>query len=549
MQRLKKMMHLILLLLLSVCVLAGCGGEEPSEEELSLAVSIGSTPTSLDPIYAQEVADQTVLTHLYENLMKVSVDAEGKTSVVNGMAKSVEHEENLDGTVTFTFKLRDAKWSDGRKVTAGDFVYAWRRLASTSTNSPYAELLYIVVGYEEARAAEDMSLLQVTAKNETTLVVNLSGHYDWFLTEVCTSPATLPLRQDVVKKLKEAAGEDPWWSDPAALVTNGAYCVSEYQRTDFVTLECSETYSDKKQGPKEITFRFASADNVAQSFYENGEVDVMLPMSEARIAELVADENWTVTPEMGVHTALFNGNHELGADALFRQALSMVIDREALTAVAGITARAAEALIPFGVPENEDGDFRTTGGALLENDPETYAARCAEAQSLLSQTAYRGQELEFLYMNGPINKLVAEELCRQWQEKLRVQVVAKGVSETELWGALRSGEYVLAGTELRAVGNDAECFLMNWTTHSRNNVVGYSNSAYDTLMSIIAGAADGTARMGCLHDAEELLLSDYALAPLYTHGVAWEVRETLTGVGRDARGWFVFTQVEQKPAV
>jgi len=548
MQRLKKMMHLVLLLVLCMSVLAGCGEEELPAEELSLAVSVGATPVSLDPIYAQEVADQTILTHLYENLMRVSVDAEGKTAVVNGMAKSVEHEKNLDGTVSFTFKLRDAKWSDGRKVTAADFVYAWRRLASTKTNSPYGELLHIVAGYDEARAADDMSLLQVTAKNESTLVVNLTGHYDWFLREVCTSPATMPLRQDVVMKLKEAAGENPWWSDPAALITNGAYCVSEYERTEFVTLERSETYSEKKNGPKDITFRFASAENVAQKLYETGEVDVMLPMSEARIAELAADESWAAVPEMGVHTVLFNSNYAFCADSLFRQALSMVIDREALTAVAGVTARAAEGLIPFGVPESEEGDFRTVGGPLLENDPDTYEARCRDAQVLLNQTGYGGQELEFLYMNGPRNKLVAEELCRQWREELRVQVVAKGVTEIELWGALRRGEYVLAGVELSAVGNDAECFLMDWTSNSRNNVISYSNSAYDTLMSIIAGAADGTARMGCLHDAEELLLSDYALAPLYTHGVVWEVRETLTGVGRDARGWFTFAHVTQVPA-
>ena len=68
---------------------------------------------------------------------------------------------------------------------------------------------------------------------------------------------------------------------------------------------------------------------------------------------------------------------------------------------------------------------------------------------------------------------------------------------------------------------------MNWTSDSSNNVVQYANSAYDTLMSIIANAADSTARMGCLHDAEDLLVSDCALAPLYSRGTAWELRETL----------------------
>ena len=93
------------------------------------------------------------------------------------------------------------------------------------------------------------------------------------------------------------------------------------------------------------------------------------------------------------------------------------------------------------------------------------------------------------------------------------------------------------------MGNDAECFLMEWTSDSQDNVVGYENSAYDTLMSIIANAEDGTARMGCLHDAEDLLLSDYVLAPLYTKGTAWEMRDSLTGACRDARGWFSFAGV------
>ena len=123
-----------------------------------------------------------------------------------------------------------------------------------------------------------------------------------------------------------------------------------------------------------------------------------------------------------------------------------------------------------------------------------------------------------------------------------------GVTNRELWTALRTGEYDLAGADLTAVGNDAECFLMNWTSDSTNNVVQYANSAYDTLMAIIAGAADSTARMGCLHDAEDLLISDCVMSPLYTRGTAWELRETLTGACRDARGWFSFANVVTRVA-
>ena len=97
-------------------------------------------------------------------------------------------------------------------------------------------------------------------------------------------------------------------------------------------------------------------------------------------------------------------------------------------------------------------------------------------------------------------------------------------------------------------GTGAECFLREWTTGSGNNLTGYANSAYDTLMSIIARAEDGTARIGCLHDAEALLLDDAVLAPLYTVGTAWELRDRYTGICRDARGWFSFSGVTERTA-
>ena len=101
--------------------LAGCGKTEEAEG-LSLSVCVGAAPATLDPIRATEGREMTVLTHLYENLLKLSVAADGSTAVINGMAKSCDVEQNNDGTFTYTFHLRRAKSSDGEAVTARDFV-------------------------------------------------------------------------------------------------------------------------------------------------------------------------------------------------------------------------------------------------------------------------------------------------------------------------------------------------------------------------------------------------------------------------------------------
>ena len=342
----------------------------------------------------------------------------------------------------------------------------------------------------------------------------------------------MPLRRDVVQRLKEAGiqaawmdGEaQSWWSDPTALVTNGPYLATAYEPNNYLELSASERYNSDQLGPKTLTFRFAADAAEARSLYEEKEVDAVWPLTEERLAELATDETWAAIPELSTYTVIYNCGHELLEDVLIRQAMAQVIDRNALAAAAGVTAQAAEGLVPYGGPENEEGDFRTVGGALLDNDPEQYEARCQEAAALLSEAGYdRGSalgELKYLYVDEGSNGAVAEELCRQWQDALGITVVPKGVTTRELWSALRKGEYTLAGVDLEAPGNDAECFLMDWTSDSQDNVAAYENSAYDTLMAIIASAADGTARMGCLHDAEALLLGDYALSPLYTMGLS-----------------------------
>ena len=562
----KRAAALLLSVLGCISCLSGCGESGTADGGASLTVCVGGSPATYDPIYAEEIGDQTILNHLYENLMRLETDETGQITAVYGAAKSVDEKENADGTVTYTFRLRGGKWSDGTEVKAGDFVYAWQRLADPATQSGYAPLLSIVSGYAEARAAGDMSLLAVSAKNSSTLVVTLNGKYDWFLREVCTSTATLPLRQDVVRRLKQEADEANaasmddtsavrWWSDPTRLVTNGPYVAADLERGVSLRLTENTEYGKRYTGPQELTFRFSGV-NTAQELYDSEETDMVWPLTEERMALLAAeDETWRPDPVLMTYSVLFNCSRL--EDELIRRALGMVIDRSALLPLVGVTARAAEGLVPPGVPETDaDGDFRTCGGNLLEDPERTYEERCQAAAELLRQAGYdRGSDLgtdlgalEYLYVDSGSAGAVAAEVCGMWSRVLGLEVTPRAVTRSELMTALRSGSYTLAGLEVTAVCNDAECFLMNWITGGTDNFLHYENSAYDTLMSIIASAGDGSARMGCLHDAEDLLLEiDSAAAPLYTVGTAWELRDTYAGAFRDPRGWFDFRGVYVKP--
>ena len=557
----KRRLALLLAAALCVSALAGCarGGDA-----MSLSVCVGGAPEELDPIYATEPADQTILVHLYENLMRKTAGASGAT-VTNGVAKSATSEENTDGTVTWTFQLRGAEWSDGREVLAGDFVYAWQRLADPANDSPFASLLSVVAGYDEVRETGDVSLLQVTAEDDSTLVVVLNGKYDWFLEEVCTAPATMPLRQDLLTgesaaeetaedgaEAAEAAEAAPWWSDVAGLVTNGPYQVSGYEAGESLTLETSGTYHSDVSGPGTLTFRFADTAEEGQALYDAGTVDFLGVLPEEQMASLVEAESRALTPELGTWAVVFNCAQDTLMDARVRRALSLVIDRTAAAEAAGVTARAAEGLIPPGVPESDEADFRTSGGDLLDNDPNHRADLQEEARALLTEAGYVSVqdlgELEYLYVDAGNGAAVAQALVQAWQSALGLRVTARAVTEEELSAALEEGTFSLAGIEIRALGNDAECFLRQWSSTGGENVSWYANSAYDTLLSVIAGAEDETARLGCLHDAEALLLEEGAVAPLYTTVTAWTLRDSLTGLVRDGRGWFSFAGVVAREA-
>lgn len=100
-------------------------------------------------------------------------------------------------------------------MTAADFVYAWQRLADPATGSPNAPLLRMVAGYDRVRAGEGAENLAVSAPDERTFVVTLSGHCPYFAESVCVAPETMPARADAVQSVLP--------------VTNGAYEVSSWE--------------------------------------------------------------------------------------------------------------------------------------------------------------------------------------------------------------------------------------------------------------------------------------------------------------------------------
>ena len=557
---------LLLAAALSFFALTGCGEKTAQETILipeRLSAALVGDRISLDPAYATETQDLTVLSNLYENLLKISTDEAGNITAVPAIAKSYEVEKNIDGSATYTFRLRSAKWSDGTHVTAGDFVYAWQRLADPATASPNAGLLTIVKGYDTVRSTGDVSALQISAKNSSTLVVTITGTCEWFLTDVCTSPATVPLRRDVVESLTAAqtppAAEDStpvtpaidaWASDPTRLVTNGPYCVSKYD-ADSMTLVQNERYAYNDDTPKTIRILYVDTPEAGWNLYQAGSVDFLAELPDRQLQLLAENPQWAPIANPTTGVLLFNTNNDWLCDPLVRQALQTVIDRTAISTTLGVSYIPASGLVSPSVPDPDLNaiNFRVHGGDLVNCLSSELSQNHIEAMQLLAEAGFDETApfpaTEILFLDLPHYLEIARQLADCWKAAYNMDVTLTAVDSTTLENALRSGSYTMALTELTSPINDAQGFLQYWASNHADNVVRYRNTAFDTLLAVVRSASDDNARRGCLHDAESLLLEDSPLTPLYFTGSAYALRDDLIGLLRDPKGTFRFDQIRQ----
>ena len=213
-------------------------GSEAGDSELNftlasdqtLRLNLGADPLTLDPQLNSAADGGHIINNTYEGLMR-EVDGE----IVPGIAESYTVSE--DGLV-YTFKLRESKWSDGQPLTAKDFEFAWKRGVNPETASEYMYLFEsanILNAGEIGKGNKSIDELGVKALDDYTLEVTLSTPTEYFLQLVCF-PTMMPVREDVVDN------DGAWAKDPAKIVSNGPFVLTEYKMGDQLVLSKNSNY-------------------------------------------------------------------------------------------------------------------------------------------------------------------------------------------------------------------------------------------------------------------------------------------------------------------
>ena len=288
----KKIIALALALVM-VFALAACGKDTKTSSVNSLAVCVGSEPDTIDPALNSAVDGATYLVHLFSGLAKWSQDENGKLQIVADAAKElVKGVENEDGTVTYTYTLRDGlKWSDGKDVTANDYVFAWQRAASLELAADYGYMFEVVDGYDKVTEADDEgnpvnpdAKLNVEAVDEKTIKVTLANAVSYW-DELLAFPTYFPVREDVV-------ANESWATDPSTYVCNGLYTIESWEHNSLITLKKNTEHPDAKEVTMEtINFYLSDDANNQLSNFKNGEWLLIDDVPTNEIANLKALTN------------------------------------------------------------------------------------------------------------------------------------------------------------------------------------------------------------------------------------------------------------------
>ena len=592
----KKLLALSLAGVMSLGLLAGCGGggnattpapgdtTAPGDTSapsagFNMSVCIASEPQTIDPALNSAVDGAIMTQHVFEGLMKWSDSGEAVegaqganlAELVPGQAETYDKVVNDDGTVTYTFHLRDGiKWSDGQPVTAGDFVYAWQRLATPATAADYCYMIDMVKGYDlvntgtptgqfetkvnadtgeeeqvEIMDHADPTTLGVSAPDDKTFVVELTYDCPYFL-EVCAFPATLPVREDIV-----SANPDGWTHDVSTYIGNGAYKMTDWQHNARIVMEKNTEYygysADK--GPDTLTFMLMDDANAMLSAFNSGELDFTEDVPVDEIPTLLNDGKLNIVPYIGTYYVCYNVTAAPFDDWRVRKAFTLAIDSQYIVDNVTQTGQVpATGFVPSGVGDvTGDPDFRAVGGDYwtAPTTSEQYEKNCEEARQLLADAGYPNGEgfptVTYLYNTSDNHKAIGEALQSQWQTALGVTVKLENQDWSVFLETRKQGQYQIARNAWIADYNDPISFLDMWLTGGGNNDAQYSSADYDAAIAEAKASSDAQVRMDAMHRAEDIIIGqDWALGPIYFYTQKYMLNSDINGMYYTPLGYFFF---------
>ena len=616
--KIKRMLALLLAVAMVASIMAACGGNKSDSGKAtadaaktsaasSIAVCLASEPDTIDPALNSAVDGATLLTHLFSGLAKWAQKSDGTLEIVPDAAKElVEGVENEDGTVTYTYTLRDGlKWSDGKDVTANDYVFAWQRAASLDLAADYGYMFEVIDGYADIVDVDDAgnpknpdAKLNVKAVDDETIEVTLANAVSYW-NELLAFPVYFPVREDVVAK-------DSWATDPSTYVCNGMYTLDSWEHNSLITLKKNPNHPDAAEVTMDtIQFYLSDDANNQLSNFKNGEWLLIDDVPTNEIASLKTeypDEFFNVG-QIGTYYVCWNINENIlpadsklegaeaeAAKAEIRNAVSLLLDREYIVneiaqggqlpassfVAMGLTdADGSQFYKNTGVSDKFDGYFDASAAALESN----YNTAIETLKKYYKFDEATGKFTDFPSMTYLYNTSEGHKAIGEYIQSALANVGITLNMENQEWATFlntrKAGDYSIARNGWLADYNDPICFLDMWTTASGNNDVQFGKGAhkdvkgysldltalgydtkvengtwaetYDVLISTIKSCTDSDKRYKMMHMAEDMLMASGCLTPIYYYTDLYMLDSSVKGFFSNPLGYkyFMYCTIEK----
>jgi oligopeptide transport system substrate-binding protein len=511
----KKVLLLVTGLLGSLAIAAaGCGGGEEggagatgggtaAAAEQVLRMGWGAEPPSLDPGLATDTTSSNVLLAIMDPLVRLNPDT---NAAEPSLAESWDISE--DGK-TVTYHLSpDGKWTNGDPVTAGDFVYSWKRTLSPELAADYAYQLYgIVGGFEYNSCTKKCEALAdkvgVEAPDDSTLVVHLTSAQPWFIQQ-SAHHSFLAVHQATVEQFGDK------WTEPANIVTNGPFKLAKWEHEAEIDLVKNDEWRDAANVKlTSIPGKIVVDGTTRVQSFESGEIDALdgsgIPPDE--IARLKETPEYELYPSLG--TYYYGVNIKNIPDIHERRALSLAMNRrEIIDQIAQADQLVATGMSPKGISGFDQ---------ITPNSPWTpEEADLDQAKDELSQAANPKKDITLFFNNAPGHKEIATAVQAQW-----TQLGITSTLKQQEWAQYLEflGPPPNNAVDVYRLGwiydfPDAINGLELWTCDSGNNNTNYCDKDFDALVAQAKETPDDTARFAIYKQLEDKLFGQDGALPI-----------------------------------
>jgi dipeptide transport system substrate-binding protein len=529
----------LLLFVLAACTATQDAGKEKGSNdskdsgEKVLYLNNGAEPTSFDPPIGFDSYSWTALNNLMEGLTRLNANHEPE----GAMAEKWDVSE--DGKV-YTFHIRDnAKWSNGDDVTAGDFVFAWKRLLDPETGSPAAFLGYFIEGGEAFNNGEGSAdEVKVKAVDEKTFEVTLTSPQAYFLS-VISNPAFFPINEKVAKENPE------WFAEADTFVANGPFKLTEWEHDSHFVMEKNDQYWDADSVKLDkVNWAMVNDSNTDYQLYKTGELDTAdVPADLSK--QLFEEGKVNVEDQAGTYFYRFNLEKEPFQNKNIRKAFAMAVDQQQMVDfVTKNKEKPAYGFVSSGFNDPSGNDFRETSGDLVKTNIE-------EAKALLEkgmeEEGYdKLPEVTLTYSTSDTHQKIAEALQQMFKENLDVDVKLANMEWNVFQDEQKAGKFQLSRSSFLADYGDPINFLENFQTGHSMNRTAWSNAEYDDLIKKAKVEADEEKRFELMYKAEKILMEDMPIIPIHFYNYVYLQNEDVSGIVRHPVGYMELKWADKK---